>query len=255
VLILYFNAISFTIKDIYMKSTEELMFDALSGIIDIDSIKDVIWDKLPTNGEGLLVGAVFGIHDYKSGKTETRSIGSRDMAGKKPIQSGNVMRIRSVSKTYIVEVIKQLHKEGALDINDKVWDWIQRLKQCETLDVQLRKALERLHIGQDSTIEDLMKHTSGVGTWGHAGMYSKLTETPGKKWSLKELFNEEQGWVECGTYKYSEIGYNLLGLIAPLAIGQLECEDSYKQVIRERVIDKYGLKKTFSREEAEKPLS
>ncbi len=164
---------------------------------------------LRVDGE-LLLNEAFGVADVESGETLTVD---------------HLFRIASHSKTFTGVACMQLMEAGRLRLDDTVGQWIPALADS---------AMAR------ATVRELLGHGSGIIRDGEDSTW----------WELNRLFPTEEEIVEVvrsagkimdrnERFKYSNIGYSLLGMIVARASGQ-----SYRDYTREHIIAPLGLVST-----------
>jgi D-alanyl-D-alanine carboxypeptidase len=166
----------------------------------------------------------------------------------KPMPTDARMRLESVSKIWTAVLIHQLAEAGTLRLSDTVERWLPGM----------------LPYGDRITIAQLLVHTSGLIDNNDVGKnpeaYLALVTDPALKAQLLRVASRlEQTptaefspilWIklaafqplltEPGTsYHYSNIGFEILGLIAAQASGQ-----SIESLYRERIFEPLGLTQT-----------
>lgn len=162
-----------------------------------------------------------------------------------PMPTDARMRLESVSKAWTATVIMQLVGEGRLRLDDTVEDWLPGL----------------LPAGSEITVRALLDHTSGlidnndigrapvryVGRVRNAKLRAELVEVQRRWRSDPSLEFPARLWVRFAaalplvakpgtTYHYSNIGYEVAGLIAEEAGGM-----TLARLYEERIIRPLGL--------------
>ena len=151
--------------------------------------------------------------------------GVADLATQDPLTPSHLFHVASHSKTFTATVIHQLAEAGRLRLDDPVGQWLPDLAGSPVAAVTLRA---------------LLCHGGGVVRDGRDGDF----------WALHRAFPDaaellavarDQGVVLPANerFKYSNIGYSLLGLVIESVTGQ-----PYAEVVREQVIDRVGLTRT-----------
>lgn len=152
------------------------------------------------------------------------------------LNNDNIFMIASITKTFVSALILLLQEEGVLSLDDTVEKWLPDLEVL---------------YGKDSTIRQLMNHTSGIQdnvTDNAGGTKDKVIQNPEKVWTLEEiaslalndpshppLFAPGEGGP-----RYSNPGYVLLGMIIESATGQ-----SFAKTLRERILTPLQLDHTY----------
>jgi CubicO group peptidase (beta-lactamase class C family) len=90
-----------------------------------------------------------------------QAVGFRDKAANAPMTADSIFRIASMTKPIVTVAALTLYEEGRLLLSDPVSKYIPALKNRTV-------GLERTPAGRDMTIQDLMRHTSGL-TYGNRG--------------------------------------------------------------------------------------
>jgi len=119
---------------------------------------------------GLLPGAVMLV--ARRGKIAWyKTMGFRDRASKDPMRADSIFRIYSMTKPIVSVAAMMLVEEGKMQISDPVAKY---LPEIGTMKVGVEKteggknALELTEPAREMTIQDLLRHTSGL-TYGSRG--------------------------------------------------------------------------------------
>ncbi|GAA2602643.1 serine hydrolase domain-containing protein [Dactylosporangium fulvum] len=156
----------------------------------------------------------------------TIAIGYDDTQAQTPLTTSHQFRIASHSKMMTAIAVLQLRETGALDLDDKITRWIPELaEQDGTAGV---------------TVRHLLTHRGGILRDGLDADY----------WQFMKAFPDAQEFLGMARrafgvtdieseYKYSNIGYGLLGIIVERASGQ-----SYIDYMRENLVERLGLTRT-----------
>ena len=164
-----------------------------------------------------------------------RAYGVSDLATGEPLTPRHRFRVASHSKTFTAAGIMKLHEEGRLHLDDKAGSYVTGLHA----DVA------------SATISQLLSHSAGIMRDG--------TEAP--HWMVREpffdkakLFEElaQPPAIEANTrFKYSNVGYGLLGLVIEAISGE-----PYGVWIEREVVKPFGLSETtHDMPSAEVPLA
>jgi len=114
---------------------------------------------------GLLPGAVMLV--ARHGKIAyLKSLGFRDRASGAPMQTDAIFRIYSMTKPIVSVALMMLFEEGRLQIDDLVSKYIPEMGQMkvgiEKTDAAGKPSLELVNPKREMTIQDLLRHTSGL---------------------------------------------------------------------------------------------
>ena len=113
----------------------------------------------------LLPGAVMLV--ARHGKIAyLKSMGFRDRASDAPMQTDTIFRIYSMTKPIVSVALMMLVEEGRLQIDDPVSKYIPEMGQMkvgvEKTDATGKPSLELVNSKREMTIQDLLRHTSGL---------------------------------------------------------------------------------------------
>jgi CubicO group peptidase (beta-lactamase class C family) len=158
----------------------------------------------------------------------TAAEGLADIAGGIAMTSATPLRIGSVTKTFTAAAIVLLAERGALDLDDPA---VQHLPE-------LRALITNGHSLDAVTVRRLLVHRSGL-----------VSEPPTRDWftppypSIEEILRRidlAQIVIAPGSaYKYSNLGYALLGEIVARASGQ-----RYESFVQQSLLEPAGLTST-----------
>ncbi|MGB3181157.1 MAG: serine hydrolase domain-containing protein [Cyclobacteriaceae bacterium] len=165
-----------------------------------------------------------------------------------PVDADYQYNIASVTKPVVATVILQLYEEGELDLQDKAAEYLGNVSFFDYSNIHM---MEGTPMGDQITIDMLLTHTSGL-----ADIFSdaatrfnrSLLEDPQQGFSPEKMASIYYGY-ELNTrpasapgqgYHYSDINYNLLGLIIEQVTGK-----TLPQAIRERVLEPLNMEDTY----------
>jgi CubicO group peptidase (beta-lactamase class C family) len=151
--------------------------------------------------------------------------GEAELDTSTPLTTRHLFRVASHSKTFTATAVMQLVERGALRLDDPAGQWLPFLAATPL---------------RDATLQDLLAHGAGVIRDGHDGDH----------WQLYRAFPDEARLEAIGLdgadvlptndrFKYSNIGYSLLGMVIAKAAGQ-----PYHAYVREHIVDRLGLTDT-----------
>jgi len=154
----------------------------------------------------------------------TRAFGYADVATKKPATPQTPYRIGSITKTFTALAILQLLEDRSLKLDDRVRDHL-------TTTALLARSVGVL----DVTIRELLTHSSGL-----------QRDLPGTWWtqpSFPAQFPDNFNAVyPAGTeWKYSNVGYALLGEVVAAASG-----GTWARHVEQRILDPLGMADTLA---------
>jgi D-alanyl-D-alanine carboxypeptidase len=164
--------------------------------------------------------------------TWTGAAGEGDIDPITPMRAEDTFRAGSILKPFISTVVLQLVEEGKLSLNDALPA------------VLPERVIARFADAAHITVRMLLDHTSGIPDYANTKEFErKVLADPRRHWKVDEFldraaaqapsFPPGKGWG------YSNTDYNLLGLVIEQATGK-----PWRAVVRERIIDRLGLKHT-----------
>lgn len=135
------------------------------------------------------------------------------------------MHVASITKQFTAAAIMKLWEAGVIDLNASINTYLSEEYQSDTW--------------KKVTVHHLLSHTGGVVDYDES-YYNAETKSFCFNDAIKAMISESQGKglnFEPGTeWRYSNIGYTLLGVILENTTGL-----SYGDVIKEYIFDKAGM--------------
>jgi CubicO group peptidase (beta-lactamase class C family) len=151
--------------------------------------------------------------------------GYADLLNKREVTEKTTYCGFSVTKTFTALAILQLAESGKISLNDRVSDFVT------------------LPYSDEITIEHLLSHSAGIPNpiplrWVHS---SEEHETFNRDRFFKQIFeeNSKQIFVVNEKYKYSNLGYVILGQVIENISGV-----PYEDYISQKIIGKLGIDKS-----------
>ena len=134
----------------------------------------------------------------------------------------HLFRIASHSKTFTATAIMQLVEGGLVRLDDTVGRWIPDLAESAIAPV---------------TIRELLSHGGGLTRDGRDGDFWQLFRAfPDRSELLRVAADDAQILPRNERFKYSNIGFSLLGIVIEAATGQ-----SYGDYVAEHIVGRLGL--------------
>jgi CubicO group peptidase (beta-lactamase class C family) len=153
------------------------------------------------------------------------AFGVADLVTQEPLTTTHLFRIASHSKTFTATAILQLAETGALRLDDPVEQFVPALAESGLAGV---------------TVRELLGHSAGIIRDGLNGDYWQGTRPfPDEAELLEILVDEGKIFERNETFKYTNIGYSLLGLIIAAASGQ-----TYNEYVATEICARLGLANT-----------
>lgn len=196
-----------------------LMF--LAGAQDFNRPKmDSLYDVIEENNKGM---GAFAIH--KSGEPVYQTnIGYSDISGNIKAEARSKYRVGSITKTFTAVMILQLVEEGELSLETPISEFYPQIPNAAEI-----------------TVEDLLRHQSGLFNFTNEEEYLGYMEQPKSKEELLEIFeNHEPSFSPQEKNEYSNTNYVLLTFI----LEDVE-NSSYPEVLKKRILDPLDLEDTY----------
>ncbi|HRA31594.1 MAG TPA: serine hydrolase domain-containing protein [Thermomicrobiales bacterium] len=204
-----------------MASTPNSSVDQMSeALAYVDSWLDYrVW-KLRATGAQVAV--------WFDGKLQfSKAYGVSNLDTGEALTTAHLFRIASHSKTFTSTAVMQLVEAGKLRLDDTAGSWIPALA----------KAGSPL---ADVTVRELASHSAGVIRDGvDANYWAHDRPFPGDEELLEIAIREGAIRQPQATFKYTNIGYSLLGMIVGAAGGS-----SYNEYTKTAIVEKLGLRNT-----------
>jgi CubicO group peptidase (beta-lactamase class C family) len=152
------------------------------------------------------------------------SHGLADVEAGTPVTSGTVFRVASHSKTFTATVVHQLHERGVLRLDDPLSRWLPWTAGSAAGVADL-------------TLRQLLAHSSGLTRDGLDGDHWQLRRPFLDEAGLRALLAADGAVVTPPDvrFKYSNIGYALLGLVVEAAAGT-----GWAEAVRAGVLEPLG---------------
>ncbi|HAP76374.1 MAG TPA: serine hydrolase [Acidimicrobiaceae bacterium] len=151
--------------------------------------------------------------------------GVADVSTGEPLTDGHLFRIASHSKTFTATAVMQLVQAGSLRLDDRVGELIVELASSPIAAV---------------TVRELLSHAGGVVRDGSDGDFWQLDRAFPDRAELLQIAATDSAVLDRNErFKYSNIGYSLLGLVIEQVSGT-----PYRDYIVRHVIEPLGLTNT-----------
>jgi CubicO group peptidase (beta-lactamase class C family) len=148
--------------------------------------------------------------------------GVANAATSEPLTTQHLFRIASHSKTFTATAVLQLVESGALRLDDLLSRWLPDLADAEVGGV---------------TVRELLGHQGGVIRDGVvADFWQRGLPFPDRAEILRMAAEEGRVFAPNEHFKYSNVGYSLLGLVIEAAAGV-----SYAQYVADHIVRPLGL--------------
>ncbi len=199
--------------------------------------------------KGLIPGATITI--VRRGQVAYQKfLGVRDPATKAPMTADTIFRIYSMTKPITTVAAMMLVEEGRLALEDPVAKYIPAFAGVkvgvEKLDAAGKASLDLVAPRRPMTVQDLMRHTSGL-TYGFFGegmvkksyLEAKLNEgDPDTAEFVNRLAKQPLAYQPGSTWDYSQ-STDVLGRVVEVVSGK-----SLLALMKERILEPLGMKDT-----------
>jgi len=168
-----------------------------------------------------------------------------------PMLPDDQFNIDSIAKMMTATIVMKLVQAEKLGLDDRI---------CRCLPDSLMDGLhvyEGRSYGEKITVRHLLSHASGIADdWAHLEFLNLIKADPQKRWMPEETVefvkkNCRPAFPPGDGFQYSDLGYNLLGLIIEKVAGR-----ALHEVYRDLLLDPLGMNHTYrpSHEEARPSL-
>lgn len=152
------------------------------------------------------------------------ALGLSNEATGEALTTEHLFHVASHSKTFTATAVMQLVEAGRLRLDDPAGMWVPELEGSPAAQY---------------TVRELLGHQSGINRDGADSDYWQLMGDFPNRERLLELARADAVFEPNQFFKYSNIGYSLLGLVIEAASGQ-----SYQQYVTGHIVDPLGLVRT-----------
>ena len=188
------------------------------------------------------------------------AFGVRDLATGAPMRKDSIFRIYSMTKPITGVAVLMLMEDGKLRLSDPISEYLPALKNpkvmVETVDAQGRRATSTVPANREISIQDLLRHTSGI-TYGAGNSAAEQamrdaglgTQPAADKEPLSTRMTDQQLVEELGklplmfqpgtSWEYGRSIDVLLALVEKVSGQRAD------QFIQERIFQPLGMTDTF----------
>jgi CubicO group peptidase (beta-lactamase class C family) len=172
--------------------------------------------------KGKAMGSLTVVKDGKVVYARVIGYGRIDGTAKDPLTAASRFRIGSITKTFTAAMVLQLVDEGKLKLTDTLDQFCPQVPNARTI-----------------TVAHLLAHRSGVPNVQRDGPNAN-TLPLGRDEMLALIAKGKPDFEPDAKFRYSNSGYQLLGLIIERVTGK-----PYGEALRDRITSKVGLKDTY----------
>jgi D-alanyl-D-alanine carboxypeptidase len=181
---------------------------------------DRFFDRLAEKGKAM--GSLTVVKDGKVVYARVIGYGRIEGTEKDPLTAASRFRIGSITKMFTAAMVLQLVDEGKLKLTDTLDQFYPQIPNARTI-----------------TVAHLLAHRSGVTNARREG--ENVNTLPLGKDEMLALIAKGKPDFEPDTkFRYSNAGYQLLGLILEKVTGK-----PYEESLRDRITSRVGLKDTY----------
>lgn len=188
---------------------------------DFDRAKmERFFDRLEAHQQGMASVSIFreGEEVYR------RSIGYASVEEEREADAQTRYRIGSISKTFTATVILQMVEEARLALDTRLAEYFPKIPNAAAI-----------------TVEQMLRHRSGLANFTSLEAYSEYMETPQSRRDMLRRFRRLDTVFSPGARStYSNTNYVLLSYIAEEVDGK-----PFGQILEERIAGPLGLECTY----------
>jgi D-alanyl-D-alanine carboxypeptidase len=157
-----------------------------------------------------------------------------------PMLPDDQFNIDSIAKPMTATIVMLLVEAGELGLDDRIGQFLPQALM-EGLHV-----LEGRSYGEEISVRQLLSHTSGIpDDWAQPEFLGLIIAEPDRRWKPEETVefvkqHAQPAFPPGGGFKYSDPGYNLLGLIIEEVTGR-----ALHHVYRELLLEPLGMGHTY----------
>lgn len=172
-------------------------------------------------GVGLAVAAV-----YKGETIYSNAFGYRDRENKIAYKEDDLLRIASISKTFVATSIMQLIEQGKLSLDTDV---------STLMGFNVRNPYYSSTI---VTVRMLLSHTSSLSDDNGYSTFDLINPSVSSSNSIRRCWNN---YKPGSSYEYCNLGYNILGAIVEIVSGE-----RFDVYVKKHILDPLGLNASYN---------
>ena len=172
-----------------------------------------------------------GIAFVKDGKVIMEKMyGFQDKDTRVPISINTIYNWASCTKLFTAIAIMQLRDRGEFELSDAISKYLPEIKTMQN------------EFNSESTIEQVLIHTSGLPRFSKTTVLieGNFYETQSRKKYFEAWKNTELQFEPGTKYQYSNMGYDILGLLIERVTGQ-----TYKDYVVRNILKKLGMHNSY----------
>lgn len=245
-----------------MFNNDELVGGLADGTLSPEAAMEELQTTRATSSRGVSIGSIIRIIGPRGDIVE--KAGYADWENSRLIDGDDIIRIYSVTKTFTAAMTHELFERGKLTPGSKVVDLIAEIKQRNSDEghPEYNEVLTKLHLDERVTIDDLLLHRSGVGTYLFAMNRGDLNKTD----TFYDVFSgNEKTSDNYGEFRYSDTNYNLQALIAIHVMNKrpdgtlIHPDDqgfrNFRAIMQELILTPYQLSNTAFTADSQKQMA
>ena len=172
-----------------------------------------------------------GIAFIKDGKVVMEKMyGFQDKDTRVPISINTIYNWASCTKLFTAIAIIQLRDQGEFDLSDTIDKYLPEIKTMQN------------KFNSETTIKQVLMHTSGLPRFSKTTVLvdGNFYESQSKEEYVEAWKNTELQFEPGTKYQYSNMGYDILGLLIERVTGQ-----TYKDYIFQNILKKLGMNNSY----------
>jgi CubicO group peptidase (beta-lactamase class C family) len=167
---------------------------------EIEGLAQTVTDRFGV--AGLAIGIVRGEQVYAKG------FGVKDIRTLEPVTADSLFHLASISKTFVATGVMQLVEQGKLDLDTPVFHYLPNFLLTDDRYRQM-------------TVRQMLNHTSGMPDTDDYGWDRPEYDDQALERYVHSLANEKLIGAPGEKFTYSNIAYEVLGLLIARSSGQL----------------------------------
>ena len=181
---------------------------------------DSLFQILETNDQAMGSIAIFK-NDHL---VYENAIGFKNIADSIPADTQTLYKIGSITKTYTATLIMQLVENDKLQLDQKLSEFYPQVTNADSINIEM-----------------LLKHRSGIFNFtAEEGYLNRAKESTSKQEILDRIYSYDSDFEPGSQFQYSNSNYLLLTFILEDITNQ-----SYQQLLQEKIVDELSLKNTY----------
>ncbi len=192
-------------------------------------ILDIYWEWA-TNHRAYEDGLALSMSVFQKDKILFQGgYGYADLDSQKKASVETLYRVASISKLFTATAILQLVEKGAMNLDDQIHKILPEFQVGSSIDYS------------EVTIRNLLTHSSGLPRESNHSYWASH-DFPDKESVVQGFLEQEQVLPRNAMWKYSNLGYAMLGDIVARVSGK-----TFEEYVEENIFERLNLRNSFFR--------